>query len=109
MGSARVFVGDAAPEFLDQAARFSGWQRPPWRPRLPVARPPRGLEGPSLTTSPADSHRRDEPSARGSQAGRAFSSSLQGVSDSYRRDEPSAREPETMPMDAESAAETAAM
>eukprot|EP00959_Pyramimonas_sp_CCMP1952_P228391 4775283-Pyramimonas_sp.AAC.1 len=40
----------------------------------------------------ADSHRRGEPSARESQAGRAFSSSLQGVSHSFRRDEPSARE-----------------
>eukprot|EP00959_Pyramimonas_sp_CCMP1952_P409902 8590659-Pyramimonas_sp.AAC.1 len=39
----------------------------------------------------ADSHRRDEPSARESQEGRAFSSSLQGVSHSFKRDEPSAR------------------
>eukprot|EP00959_Pyramimonas_sp_CCMP1952_P187975 3930436-Pyramimonas_sp.AAC.1 len=45
-----------------------------------------------LSSAPqADSRKRDEPSARGSQAGRAFSSSLQGVSDSYRRDEPFAR------------------
>eukprot|EP00959_Pyramimonas_sp_CCMP1952_P172957 3614291-Pyramimonas_sp.AAC.1 len=40
----------------------------------------------------ADGHRRDEPSARESQEGRAFGTSLQGASHSFRRDEPSPRE-----------------